>query len=332
MSKCDYLLRFEPLFRRYLWGGRRLATVLGKRIGEGDDYAESWEIVDHGADQSIVSVGPLAGRTLSELVRDCRDLLLGPQAPAERFPLLLKFLDCNRDLSVQVHPNDAQGAQLEPPDLGKTEAWVVLAAEPGSKIYAGLKRGVDRARLAAAIREGRIENCLHSFEPHVGDCVFIPAGTVHALGAGLLIVEIQQASDTTFRLFDWNRTDAAGKPRALHVEQSLEVIDFAGGPVAPQEATKIDAVRERLVECDKFVLDRLNFAEPITLSSNARFQVLACLEGVVDVAADLLGAPLAAGQTALLPATCDSVELRPKGRATLLDIYLPDHGASSAAK
>src|SRR5690606_35837597 len=154
IPRCDYLLRFEPLFRRYLWGGRRLGTMLGKAIGAGDDYAESWEIVDHGADQSVVLNGPLAGRTLGDLVHEQPAALLGNGVATESFPLLFKFLDCNRTLSVQVHPNDEQGAQLEPPDLGKTEAWVVVAADPGSKIYAGLKPGVTAEQLAAAIAAG----------------------------------------------------------------------------------------------------------------------------------------------------------------------------------
>ena len=179
--------------------------MLGKVLGEGEDYAESWELVDHGADQSVVVGGALAGMTLGQLVAEHGEELLGRHAGLGQFPLLLKFLDCNRTLSVQVHPNDVQGALLDPPDLGKTEAWVVLAADAGSKIYAGLKAGVTREDLRAALEAGTCEACLHQFEPQVGDCVFIRAGTVHALGAGLVIAEIQQASDTTFRLFDWNR-------------------------------------------------------------------------------------------------------------------------------
>ena len=192
-----------------------MQTVLGKPIGPGDDYAESWEVADHGADQSIVDFGPLAGTTLGELVLGRGDELVGPKGtvpyPQARFPLLVKFLDAKQVLSVQVHPNDEQAAKQTPPDLGKTEAWVMLATEPGSKIYAGLRPGVDRAQLEAAIRDGTCERLLHSFEPKPGDCVFIPAGTVHAIGQGLLVAEIQQSSDTTFRLFDWNRTGADGR-------------------------------------------------------------------------------------------------------------------------
>ena len=174
---ADYPLRFEPLFRRYLWGGRRLGEVLGKPIGEGEDYAESWELVDHGEDQSVVAAGPLTGTTLHQLVTEHDQEVMGQQKLQEhggqkRFPLLMKFLDANRILSVQVHPDDAMGATLDPPDLGKTEAWVILAAEPGSVIYAGLKPGVTREDLAAAVEKGETQNCLHEVKPQAGECIF----------------------------------------------------------------------------------------------------------------------------------------------------------------
>lgn len=316
---CNYPLKLQPLFRRYLWGGRRLETMLGKQLGEGDDYAESWEVVDHGEDQSVVLDGLAAGQTLRSLVTDHNAELFGQHAPQKQFPLLLKFLDCNRTLSVQVHPNDEQGALLNPPDLGKTEAWVVLAADPGSKLYAGLKPGVTRDDLQTALAAGNCEQCLHEFEPQVGDCVFIEAGTVHALGAGLVIAEIQQASDTTFRLFDWNRVDAQGNPRQLHVEQSLTTIDFSRGPVAPQQPaeTGIEG-RQRLVDCDKFVLDRCTFESRQTLGGDNRFHLFVLLEGSVEIA----GVAFSAGETCLLPAAAGAVECRAEGPVTLLDGYL----------
>ena len=213
-----YPLQFTPIFRHYVWGGRKLGTLLGKQIGQGNDYAESWELVDRGDDQSRVADGPLVGTTLGDLRADRGQELFGRHHPQSRFPLLFKFLDCEKMLSVQVHPDDAQAAQLTPPDFGKTEAWVVLAAEPNSVIYAGLKRGFDRHALEREVHRGTCELCLHRLEPKPGDCLFLPAGAVHALGAGLVIAEIQQTSDATFRLFDWNRLGADGKPRPLHVE------------------------------------------------------------------------------------------------------------------
>lgn len=317
---CNYPLRFRPLFKQYLWGGRRLETMLGKPIGDGEDFAESWEIVDHGEDQSIVSNGALEGMTLKQIVEQHPQELFGKHADNHQFPLLFKFLDCNRTLSVQVHPNDEQGAQLDPPDLGKTEAWVVIAADPGSKLYAGLKAGVTREELKEALEAGTCDQCLHEFEPQVGDCIFIKAGTVHALGSGLVIAEIQQASNTTFRLFDWNRVDAAGNPRQLHIEQSLEVTNYDRGPVAPQTPELIDdSKRERLVDCDKFVLDRCHWESVQGVGGDERFHLVVLLEGK----GKLGDVELKAGETCLLPAAAGKIGFEPEGKVVLLDICLP---------
>jgi mannose-6-phosphate isomerase len=330
-----YPLRFQPLFRRYLWGGRRLATCLQKPIGAGNDYAESWEIVDHGPDQSVVASGPLAGTTLAQLLAECGAEILGNSMPVReggaaptigqpRFPLLLKYLDAHQTLSVQVHPNDAQAARLDPPDLGKTEAWVVLAADPGSLIYAGLKPGVNRSRVEIELTRGTLENCLHSFEPREGDCLFIPAGLVHALGAGLLVVEIQQSSDTTFRLFDWNRVGPDGKPRALHVEQALDTIDYAHGPGLPLAPRPTERAHvSRLVTCDKFVLDRWQFDGAEMLGGDGRFHIVTVLEGAVDVTGDPAGEPLPLGGSMLVPAACGPIAIRPRPKCLLLDVFLP---------
>jgi mannose-6-phosphate isomerase len=317
------LLQFKPILREYIWGGRRLAE-LGKPIGNGEHYAESWEVVDHGEDQSVVVDGPLAGRTLHQLVTEHGRVLFGRHHPQRQFPLLFKYLDCQRTLSVQVHPNDEQAAKLNPPDLGKTEAWVVLAAEPGSLIYAGLKPGVDRATLEREVAQGKCETCLHEFEPRVGDCLLIEAGTVHALGAGLLVAEIQQASNTTFRLFDWNRVEADGKPRALHIEESLETIDYRRGPVAPvtpRASTRSQV--QRLVECDKFVLQRWELTADDVFENDDRFHILTAIDGSATVSADSSPVRLNRGDTVLVPACCRIVTLTPHGKATLLDMFLP---------
>jgi len=319
-----YPLRFEPILKRYLWGGRRLHTELAKPLGEGDDYAESWEVCDRGADRSLVAAGPLAGRTLGELVAERGAELLGRHAPQPRFPLLFKFLDAQKTLSVQVHPDDHRAARLSTPDLGKTEAWVILAAEPGSLIYAGLKRGFDRPALERELACGVCELCLHCFEPRPGDCVFLPAGVVHAIGAGLLVAEIQQASDTTYRLFDWNRVGADGKPRDLHLDEALEAIDYEYGPAGPQwpEPTERPFV-SRLVSCDKFVLDRWQLDQPQTAGGDERCHLIAVLSGAALVDGDPEGKPLPAGATVLLPAALGAVKLTPSANAVLLDAYLP---------
>jgi mannose-6-phosphate isomerase len=317
-------LQFRPILRDYLWGGRRLGTELGKPIDNMERCAESWEVVDHGVDQSIVEGGQLKGAKLHDLVASEGAALFGRNDPQRQFPLLLKFLDCQQTLSVQVHPNDEQGAKLDPPDLGKTEAWFVLAADPGSKIYAGLKAGVDRSALRQAIERGECDKCLHVFEPNAGDCVLIEAGTVHALGAGLLIAEIQQASDTTYRLFDWNRVDRNGNPRALHIEQALDVIDFDRGPVNTVRpvATQRRGV-ERLAACDKFVLDRWQLDASQQLSVEDRFHILAVVEGQVSLQDEDGEHSLTRGASILIPASANEVQVIPQGRAVILDMYLP---------
>jgi mannose-6-phosphate isomerase len=317
-------LRFQPILREYLWGGRRLGTQLGKSIGDSDRAAESWEVVDHGDDQSTVAAGTLAGKKLHELVTQDGAALLGRHNPQPQFPLLFKYLDCQQTLSVQVHPNDAQAAKLDPPDLGKTEAWVILAAEPGSKVYAGLKPGVDRAMLEREVARGTCDTCLHAFEPRVGDCILIEAGTVHALGAGLLIAEIQQASDTTYRLFDWNRVDRDGRPRELHIAQALDTIDFSRGPVsaAKPTATNTPGV-ERLVACDKFVLDRWSIDALQRASYDDRFHILAVVDGDSSLMSGGDVQRLRRGDSILIPASVRDVEIATRGRAALLDMYLP---------
>ncbi len=324
MTMKPYPLRFRPLFKRTIWGGRRLGEQLGKPIGGESDYAESWEVVDHGADQSVVENGPLAGGSLAELIAEHSSWLLGEDHHCREFPLLLKYLDCNRVLSVQVHPDDAYGARMSTPDLGKTEAWYIVASLPDSLVYAGLKSGVDQPTLRRAVEAGETEQLLHSFHPHPGDCVFIPAGTVHALGSGLLVAEIQQSSDTTFRLFDWNRVDAEGKPRTLHVDQALEVTDYRSGPVQPRKSDPAVAGWQCLVECEKFVLRSLELGDD-GVAGDDRFHILTVPRGRASLRFAGQSMPLATGESVLLPAKMGGVEISVDAESTVLDMHLP-HG------
>jgi len=321
-SLSMYPLRFQPLLKQYLWGGRRLGEVLNKPIGDDDDYAESWEVVDHESGQSVVANGELAGKTLSELVNEHGKALLGRHHPLSKFPLLFKFLDANAQLSVQVHPDDVGGAKLDPPDLGKTEAWVVMSSEPGSYLYAGLKRGFDRAALEREVARQTTELCLHKVHPQAGDCIFIPAGTVHAIGPGLVVAEIQQASNTTFRLYDWNRVGKDGKTRDLHIEQGLDAIDYDLGPVDPQRPKDMGNGCERLVECDKFILNRWRLSDAKNLGVKDAFQIVAVLEGAITI--EGLDGSVPMGKTVLVPADCSPVGVAPVGTsATILQMYLP---------
>ncbi len=283
-----------------------METVLGIRLPPGDDYAESWEIAQHRDDVSRVAEGPLRGESLSALLDNCPGEILGPGLETQRaFPLLVKFLDAHQDLSVQVHPDDARGAILAN-DQGKTEAWYVIHADPGSLIYAGLRDGVSRGQFTQAIDENKVEPLLHRFTPHPGDCIYVPAGTVHALGAGVLVAEVQQMSDATFRIHDWGRLGADGKPRPLHLEAALECIDFEAGPVNPVVPVRIETSRSarttRLVECDYFNLDSVSFQDFLEFGSTQNFTILIGMSGRLKIAYEGQEYTLIKGQSLLLPA------------------------------
>jgi mannose-6-phosphate isomerase len=301
-------IRFQPVFKQILWGGRRLATSLHKPIGPESDYAESWEIVDHGNDQSVVADGPMAGLSLANLVRSHRQELMGQAFSGDSFPLLLKYLDCNRVLSVQVHPDDRYASEMAQPDLGKTEAWYIVESEPGALVYAGLKSGIDRASFREAMETGQTEQTLHSFHPQAGDVIFIPAGTVHALGSGLLVAEIQQSSDTTFRLFDWNRVDSGGKSRQLHLEQGLDVTDYESGPVSPVQSDMTASGWQTLVVCDKFELEVLRRGTSSVANSDAA-EILTVPAGQARLRFGNQTRLLRAGDSLLLPAKMVEAEI-----------------------
>ncbi|MCC6511864.1 MAG: class I mannose-6-phosphate isomerase [Pirellulaceae bacterium] len=305
MPTAAYPLRLIPTFRNYIWGGRKLATHLNKSLPDAGIWAESWEVVDHPEHDSQIANGPLAGQSLGSVMRDHPAWLIGQaQAVADRFPLLLKYLDCNRVLSVQVHPDDDYALRMTPPDLGKTEAWYIIHAEPGAVLYAGLKPGFDAQTLGQAIAAGQTAQCMHVIEPEPGDCIFIPAGTVHALGAGLIVAEIQQSSNTTFRLYDWDRVDHLGQSRPLHVRESLATIDYASGPrqrQTPQRTSQ--SGRVRLVECDKFRFDRISNIDQCVTGGDGQFHILTVPTGQVTIQSGNASETLTTGQSILLPAS-----------------------------
>jgi mannose-6-phosphate isomerase len=270
-------LRFEPYFRPMIWGGRKLARFLGKNLPTPMAYGESWEVSDHAVHQSRLATASHFGVTLRRLMISHRRELLG--AAAGRFavfPWLIKLLDAKDWLSVQVHPDEEAVKKLWPGESAKTEAWFILDAEPTSRIYAGLKPGIGAPQLREALQRGAVTDCLHSFTPKAGDCVFLPAGTVHALGGGVSLAEIQQTSDATFRLFDWNRLDAKGQPRQLHVEESFASIHWNQGPVEPIAATD---PRQPLVSCRYFEIERCRHDSSFTLGGLDRLQALIVTQG-----------------------------------------------------
>lgn len=322
-------LRFEPQFKPTLWGGQKLRDLLpAADVPTDEPIGEAWLLSDHCDHPSRVSVGPLKGRTIRDVLARAGSRVLGGHASAG-FPLLLKFLDAREHLSVQVHPDDDRAGRLTGirGARGKTEAWVVLHAEPGSRVYAGLKPGVSHDCLRKAVSVGQLAECLHSFHPRVGDCLFIPAGTVHALGAGVMVFEVQQTSDLTYRLHDWDRVDArTGKPRGLHLDAALECTDCQGPvhPVRPMIESVEPAMCERLVTCDHFQLWRKRADRPFRVGADGHCRAVVVLEGSCAVKDHLGEAHLLwPGEVLLLPAELGECACVPDGAVTLLECGVP---------
>ena len=329
MSQVLYPLRFEPIYQYRLWGGRRLADLFAAPLPGDGPIGEAWVLSDRDDHPSRVANGPLKGRTIGQLLEQSPEQLLGKLAGRfRRFPLLLKFLDAREMLSVQVHPSDAHTDLLPAGETGKTEAWVVLEAGPKSRIYAGLKPGTSPDDLRRALASGVVADHLACFTPKPGDGVFLPAGTVHALGGDIVVFEVQQNSDVTFRLYDWGHLDPkTGQPRALQVDQALGCIDFAEGAVGPVEPV-VEATtpveRERLFHCEHFWLWRLRGQSPFIVGAADVPRILVCIEGTGQV--EHGGATYAAGKgdVWLLPAAVGACVFRPSNAVTLLEVALPE--------
>jgi mannose-6-phosphate isomerase len=326
---APYPLRFEPIYQYRLWGGRRLADLLTAPLPGDGPIGEAWVLSDRDDHPSRVADGPLKGRTIAHLMAQSPEQLLGRLAGHfSRFPLLLKFLDVREMLSLQVHPADDRKDLLPAGESGKTEAWVVLEAGPKSRIYAGLKPGITAADLRRPVASGVVADLVSSFIPKQGDGVFIPAGTVHSLGGDVVVFEIQENSDVTFRLDDWGHVDPkTGRPRALQLDQALSAIDMAQGAVAPvapvvEETTPVE--REQLFDCEHFRLWRLHGKSPFAVGAAGAARVLVCLEGTGRVEHGGQTYAATKGDVMLLPAAVGVGVFRPSGAVTLLEAALPE--------
>lgn len=322
-----YPLRFVPIYQYRLWGGRRFEDLLPEPLPGDGPVGEAWILSDRDDFPSQVAEGGLRGKTIKELIELAPKEILGEQAAKyKRFPLLLKFLDAKEMLSVQVHPTDEQKQFLPPGEVGKTEAWVVLSADPQSQIYAGLKPGTTADDLRSLNAE-TADNYLASFHPTEGDGVFIRAGTVHALGGGVVVFEIQENSDVTFRLYDWDRVDPkTGKSRELHVEQAIACIDFDQGelgPVTPVVESTAPIWRDRMFACDYFVLDRLIANAAFFSGSTDRPTILVCVEGEGVIKSAGSEYPFRMGEVFLLPAALGQCQCIPSTKMTVLEAWIP---------
>ncbi len=327
------IFRFKERYYERVWGGRKLKALYGKPLPDKVPVGEAWLISDHPGNESVIDGGPWEGQTLQTLLAADARALLGANArttPAGRFPLLLKLLDAAENLSVQVHPDDACAERLREPDVGKTEMWYVLQTEPESELICGLKPGVEREAFRRAVASGDIERLLHRFPVHPGASVFVSAGTVHAVGAGVVLAEIQQNSDLTYRIHDWGRVGSDGQPRTLHLEKALEAIDFSAAPaereaVSPPGPSDPDSPRTLLASSSHFAAEQVVCAGTYARQTRGEsFHILLAISGSLAVNAGFETHSLAPGEALLVPGLHQQYFV--EGRGEFLDYYVPGAG------
>lgn len=322
-----YPVKFNPIYQYRIWGGRRLAELLSKPLPPEDLIGEAWILSDRKDHPSHVLDGFLKDRTICYLMENFQTELMGKAAGKfSKFPLLLKFLDAQTVLSVQVHPSDDQKEFLPPGENGKTEAWIIMEANEKSKIYAGLKEGTTKESLASAIQQKNVSEYLPHFQPKVGDAVYIPSGTVHTMDS-VVVFEVQENSDVTYRLYDWDRIDEkTGKPRELQVDKAIECINFSQGIVEPvvPEAQIIQGINhEKLFDNEHFILWRISSHSPFTVGEDDLPRILVCAEGYGTVKFGSSRYSLNQGEVMLIPAISGIGTFEPHVVSTIFEIALP---------
>ncbi len=321
------LMQFEEAYFDRLWGGNKLREILGRDTPPDRRIGEAWLIADHAVHESIVKAGPWQGWTLRRLMQENGEALLGKAKPTlhGRFPLMLKLLDTGDLLSVQVHPDDTTAQALGEPDVGKTEMWHVLHADPGSELICGLEPGVTPDAFAAAIADNSVAGMMKRFPAPQGTSAFVPAGTVHAIGGGLLLAEIQQNSDLTYRIYDWGRADEHGRARTLHIEKALKAIHFGSGhsgPTQPLDCTRHGMPCSILAACRHFAGVLMPVSGACRLPVEGRCHIGLVKEGSLRAKGLHDAYLLHAGGAFLAPACLECVEL--EGDGVILDYFAPD--------
>ncbi len=321
-----YPLKFNPLFREKVWGGDKIRSVLGMDYGALPNCGEAWVLSGVPGNQTTVRNGFLKGNELNELVEVYMDDLVGEKVfglYGQTFPLLVKFIDANDYLSIQVHPDDelARKRQL---GNGKTEMWYILDAQPGSELISGFNRPMDREAYLRHFEAGDLRSVLNVEKVAKGECYFMPAGRIHALGPGILLAEIQQSSDTTYRIYDWDRVDGSGNPRELHVEEALEAIRFSGDQVSKCNTKPVMNRSATLVTCPQFTTSVLDCDKPIELDYSyfGSFILYTCVAGNMTVTDGKGRYSLKTGETMLIPAACEKILLIPEPFCRILSTYI----------
>lgn len=326
-----YPLIFEPILKPKIWGGRKLETLFGKCLPGGAAIGESWELADLEDDQSVVVQGPAKDKTLGALVTEWGTDLIGRAKLFEnRFPLLIKFLDADQMLSVQVHPDPSTARRIGGTVRVKNEAWYVLEAEADAFIYRGLRGGIDAAALERAIAEDRVESVLQRLPVKKGHCYYLPSGTIHALGTGVVVAEIQTPSDTTYRVYDWNRIDSStGRARDLHVHEALPCVSFDPVPPEteqPQHIASLWTSVTSLVRCESFIIERIRMIEGMEQEIPYEEMVIwMVLEGRGQIECSAGDSPFTfgVGDTVLLPAGLSHGRVKTLEECLWLEVTLP---------
>lgn len=317
-----YPLKFAPIYKDKIWGGNKIKTVLNKDFGDLPNCGESWELSGVEGNVSVVTNGYLEGNTLEELIEVYMGDLVGDKVFDKfgiEFPLLIKFIDANDDLSIQVHPDD-QLSEERHGAFGKTEMWYVLQADPGSKLQVGFNRQVDAEVYLEKLKNNQLTEILNFEEVTAGDTYFIPAGRVHAIGKGILLAEIQQTSDITYRIYDYDRRDSEGNPRELHTELALDAIDFTIFPEYKTKATAKANESVELVKCPYFTTSILDLTQVVEKDYNELdcFVIFICLDGTVEIETESGTETITKGETILIPASIESVTLKPQSSTVKL--------------
>ncbi|RIJ48216.1 mannose-6-phosphate isomerase [Maribellus luteus] len=322
-----YPIKFTPIFHEKIWGGNRMRTILNKDYGDLPNCGESWEISGVEGNISVVSNGFLAGNDLNEIIEIYMGDLVGDKVYekfGQEFPLLIKFIDAQDDLSIQVHPDDKLSKERHNA-YGKTEMWYVAGAEDGALINSGFNQPVDRENYLKAFNDGKLTDLLHYDKAEVGDVFFIPAGRVHAIGKGCLVAEIQQTSDVTYRIFDYNRKDDKGNERELHTELALDAIDFS---YSSEYKAKYQAELNKAVEivsCPYFTTNVVEFDRELEKDYNDidSFVIYMTMEGSFEIVSESGSETVEMGETVLIPASLEEIRLKPKnGKVKLLEVYI----------
>ncbi|HHT9125496.1 MAG TPA: type I phosphomannose isomerase catalytic subunit [Candidatus Brocadiia bacterium] len=334
-----YPLKFNSIYKEKIWAGHRLRTLFGRDVSADKKIGESWEIADHGKDTTTIKNGPLAGKTLHDILQSA---IRNPQSAG--FPLLVKLIDTSEMLSVQVHPDDVYAQKYEAyGEQGKMEAWYIIHAEPGAKIVYGAIPGTTVDDVKKLLKAGRVEECLNFITVKAGDVIFIPPGMIHAIGAGILLLEVSQNSDVTYRLFDWNRLGEDGMPRPLHIKKALDVLNCQPPPSPPPSRGRIrergaqsTIKREHLLDCPKFSLELLQFEKYIVVNppsfgrkevNNAdNFHILSVIEGEGSLQygedkRDFVN--FSKGESILVPASLKSYGIQPSKMCKIIKTSVP---------